>query len=1153
MATLLDSYGKTKPGEEVYNPLNSNVTGSSAVFVERMVILGDAAESLLCKLYELYTMQDFLSSGFPKLGDLLVRKFPTHPKDINLTKFNAKSMEHMLSDVEGMIQNLEPWYYCLVDVMEYYKAVLSVLSEADTLLRSADASCVEGLLKSFAQTATGAIRVQVLLASTPKQLIVQLYALAYFLDYRSNPNSGLDSHEKPTAHDDLLLFLTRFDSVIPCLQQDFGEYQLLIEKSIKNIFGPYCTLACSIETITKEKILTEVRPRYDIGPIVDATHRSICEQLAKVDEYRDSMLWLSIACPMILTDTEVIDFLRIVLDETLLLQVFRDINLWIHAELLVHAYPKMKQILKSRKQPRQAHKTNLRSMVVNCFSVACAEAPEKHIMRREFVLSTLNHTCASLLYNPNISFAEVQQCLVVLAFAKSEVLWHMHHWKESIPQGLPTVLKLPYEEPLVKNCTPIHILKIIKMMKVLIDGLLAREKEISCRVVAHMEEKVSKIYHALKNLEEVEFSVTVKSIKSILLLGFPQAGGSGNLTAMRISWLRYLALYPTVKIQALDKLSIEKYNFPLLAEILDLVNGSYSMDKLQRQVTKMGDMKLIYYFIDKFNSIVENSLLRDLDIDENLPGILEIHRGFLKNNHARCQVIVDDDVVKPVGDLLEKISETITRTVLQIEEEGYGTTEGASDIVRASKPSAEKRKGKSNKRKSIFDFLDSKLTSPSLLGKYKMLLGLIKVLSDGKDFELSKYIVKPQAFLYAALKSAFESFFVKTVGLNEPYPEPSALLPKISKFVNLLQSFQSATSLNIGRLVRDVIYQETPSRTKFRMPIAPLKSDSVSITISERYAMWYVSSIIHDKDIVYSPKLRAFSNGNFSWGSESSHLNANELKAFLRVFGLYGTLAFWNEIEKSIVDSLTTIFRELTNNQTLIAEVIFATSKRETKSYADLERKSFILEPAINASRILGRCIHLLDLLCHSAQLAFGESFSGLQESLVNGLETNATEVLDKIEFQQAHLLAYALGRKTEGVNPVLSSLFETMSISTKSFDLVEQLFASFLSHTSWKNTSYYAESESLDQDMLSISLAFRHLCYLVGKCTPGVASEADRQSVTNKFESFLETAAPLVFDQEVSAGPKVLFIEYMLDDLYFSQSILEKHIPTILIKSIRN
>jgi len=63
------------------NPLTATVSGSSALFVERMVILGDAAESLLCKLYELYTMQDYLASGFPKLSELLVKKFPQHPSD----------------------------------------------------------------------------------------------------------------------------------------------------------------------------------------------------------------------------------------------------------------------------------------------------------------------------------------------------------------------------------------------------------------------------------------------------------------------------------------------------------------------------------------------------------------------------------------------------------------------------------------------------------------------------------------------------------------------------------------------------------------------------------------------------------------------------------------------------------------------------------------------------------------------------------------------------------------------------------------------------------------------------------------------------------------------------------------------------------------
>ena len=140
------------------NPLTATVSGSSALFVERMVILGDAAESLLCKLYELYTMQDYLASGFPKLSELLVKKFPQHPSEINLSKVDKNNLERLLANVEGMLGNLKPWYFCLVDVMEYYKGVLSVLGEANTLLRSSDPALVENLIKSFAQTASDAVR-----------------------------------------------------------------------------------------------------------------------------------------------------------------------------------------------------------------------------------------------------------------------------------------------------------------------------------------------------------------------------------------------------------------------------------------------------------------------------------------------------------------------------------------------------------------------------------------------------------------------------------------------------------------------------------------------------------------------------------------------------------------------------------------------------------------------------------------------------------------------------------------------------------------------------------------------------------------------------------------------------------------------------------
>ena len=107
-----------------------------------------------------------------------------------MSKVEKGNLERLLGNAEGMLENLQPWYYCLVDVMEYYGGVLSVLGEANALLRSADHSYCESLVKSFAQTASDAMRVQILWPPPPKVLIVQLYALAYYLDYRSKPISA---------------------------------------------------------------------------------------------------------------------------------------------------------------------------------------------------------------------------------------------------------------------------------------------------------------------------------------------------------------------------------------------------------------------------------------------------------------------------------------------------------------------------------------------------------------------------------------------------------------------------------------------------------------------------------------------------------------------------------------------------------------------------------------------------------------------------------------------------------------------------------------------------------------------------------------------------------------------------------------------------
>ena len=67
--------------DETENPLFKSYSGSSNC-VEKAVVLSDAAESLLAKLYELANMAEELSENYPKLTDALTKKFPQHPKKL---------------------------------------------------------------------------------------------------------------------------------------------------------------------------------------------------------------------------------------------------------------------------------------------------------------------------------------------------------------------------------------------------------------------------------------------------------------------------------------------------------------------------------------------------------------------------------------------------------------------------------------------------------------------------------------------------------------------------------------------------------------------------------------------------------------------------------------------------------------------------------------------------------------------------------------------------------------------------------------------------------------------------------------------------------------------------------------------------------------
>ena len=160
-------------------------------------------------------------------------------------------------------------------------------------------------------------------------------------------------------------------------------------------------------------------------------------------------------------------------------------------------------------------------MVVGSFTQACDTAAQKHMVRREFALQLLASCRMSLQYNENNGFRRRTS-----AWPPSR--WRgprscgMHHWR-SIPQGLPTVLKLPREGPAPQVPSQAH-LRILQAMKGLTDELLAREEGMVSSIREELREKASKVANVLEKFDSDDSSVTAKSIKSVLSVGFPEDG-----------------------------------------------------------------------------------------------------------------------------------------------------------------------------------------------------------------------------------------------------------------------------------------------------------------------------------------------------------------------------------------------------------------------------------------------------------------------------------------------------------------------------------------------------------------------------------------------------------------------------------------------------
>ncbi|CAI5478815.1 unnamed protein product [Closterium sp. Yama58-4] len=175
--------------------------------------LRNAARGLIPKLYRLSRLVDLgpqdspkpqdqvWKSGivpeFPKLCTHLWRKFPEHPRNLQLDKVDRTALEVFASFGSHFQASLQPWYEVLVDLALFREHALVLLNDLATSIVTLSPMVNPLVLRSFMGLFSDFVRVNILSLRAGKKMIVQVHALTVHYTTNGQVPESYDRYGNP--------------------------------------------------------------------------------------------------------------------------------------------------------------------------------------------------------------------------------------------------------------------------------------------------------------------------------------------------------------------------------------------------------------------------------------------------------------------------------------------------------------------------------------------------------------------------------------------------------------------------------------------------------------------------------------------------------------------------------------------------------------------------------------------------------------------------------------------------------------------------------------------------------------------------------------------------------------------------------------------
>uniref|UniRef100_A0A665TVK7 NCK associated protein 1 like n=1 Tax=Echeneis naucrates TaxID=173247 RepID=A0A665TVK7_ECHNA len=529
--------------------------------------------------------------------------------------------------------------------------------------------------------------------------------------------------------------------------------------------------------------------------------------------------------------------------------------------------------------------------IKECREYVIANCGALHRERRHFLRGALKELFNVLEDEPGLLGPKALFVFMALSFSRDEVLWLVRH-SENMPK-----IKTP--EDYVDN----QMAELLFYMEKLKALMKKHNKVIQRYHLQYLSQFDALVLNdTIQNMHVCpeEESVLMSSFVSTLsALSVKQVDNKEefDFRPVRLDWLR-LQAYTSV-----NKAPLPIKDYPDLAKVMNLIQFHTRMvDSVEELVQETSDVSILGFYPRVFEKMFNQSS-EEMTMKRYLMSFPAACAHFKHCGHPLCPEEVSvQSTLRLCVSFLEQIAKQTSNVVLEICAEQCNLNDQllpkhCAETISAARHRKQKKpvpkKGEVQKEKPGAESLRKDRSVVTNVDKmHLMLTELCSTYSLCTDFTVFDHIVVPAEFLLSHLETRLTEIIVRMANYNQTTQEiarPSDLLAGIRVYTATLHSLSSYISVDVTRLVRSVLLQQTQ----------PVDSQGGQ-TITTLYTNWFLESLLRQASnslIVHCPTMLCFVNqttDNEQAFRAEEFSDVSELRALAELIGPYG-LKFLSE------------------------------------------------------------------------------------------------------------------------------------------------------------------------------------------------------------------------------------------------------------------